>query len=258
MVGDDGAGGPRSGASGRWRLLPLILIGLGLAAVYASGLHRHLTLDAVLAQRADWRQAVEARLVPAALLFLLVYTAVVALMLPIASLLTVLGGFLFGTLLGGTLTVAAATMGAVLVFLAARSALGAALERRAGPRLAALLAGFRADAPSYLLALRLTPVFPFWLVNLAAALGGVGLPVFAWTTAVGIVPGTFAFASFGTGLDSVVAAQAQAQAACRAAGGTACAATLDLKAALTPQLLLALVLLGAVSLIPLVRRRISR
>ncbi|MFN3673996.1 MAG: VTT domain-containing protein [Bosea sp. (in: a-proteobacteria)] len=121
-----------------------------------------------------------------------------------------------------------------------------------------LLQGFRSDAVSYLLFLRLAPVFPFWLVNLAAALGGVGLPVFLWTTLVGIVPGTLALAFAGRGLDSAIAAQGAARASCLAAGVADCARGLTLSALMTPELLAGLGLLGCVALIPIVWRRISK
>ncbi|MGL4975055.1 MAG: TVP38/TMEM64 family protein, partial [Bosea sp. (in: a-proteobacteria)] len=117
--------------------------------------------------------------------------------------------------------------------------------------------GFREDAASYMLFLRLVPVFPFWLVNLAPALAGVPLSTFLWTTLVGIVPGTFAFAFAGAGLDSVVAAQAAARASCLAAGRTDCSAGLDLKALVTPQLLTAFALLGLVALVPVIWRKLK-
>jgi uncharacterized membrane protein YdjX (TVP38/TMEM64 family) len=144
------------------------------------------------------------------------------------------------------------------VFVIARSAFGAGLRRRAGPALARILDGFRDDAASYLLFLRLVPAFPFWLVNLAAALGGVALPVFVWTTLVGIVPGSFAFSVAGAGLDSVIAAQQAARGACEAAGRGDCGHGLDLGAILTPQMLAAFVLMGCTALIPAIWRRISK
>ncbi len=99
------------------------------------------------------------------------------------------------------------------------------------------------------------PAFPFWLVNLAPALLGVPLRVFVPATLIGIVPGTFAFAFAGAGLDSVIAAQKAAKLACIAAGGTDCYLRIDLHALVTPKLLVALAALGVVALIPVVLRR---
>jgi uncharacterized membrane protein YdjX (TVP38/TMEM64 family) len=240
------------------RYLPLALLALAMIGAYAAGLHRYLSLDAITEHRETLKRAVEAHRLLALLSYVGVYAACVALSLPGAALLTLLGGFLFGGIFGGIAAVIAATLGAITVFMVARSAFGEALQRRAGPALGRILDGFKSDAASYLLFLRLVPAFPFWLVNLAAALGGVKLPVFAWTTLVGIIPGTLAFSVAGAGLDSVIAAQSQARAACQAAGRGDCAGGLKLKALVTPELLIAFALLGCMALIPVIWRRISK
>jgi uncharacterized membrane protein YdjX (TVP38/TMEM64 family) len=180
----------------------------------------------------------------------------VALSIPGAVLLTVLGGFLFGWLVAGLVVVVAATAGATIVFLVARSSLGNMLARRAGPRLNALARGFRDDAFSYLLFLRLVPAFPFWLVNLAPALFNVPLATFVAATLVGIVPGTFAFAFLGSGFDSIIAEQTEVHEACVAAGRSDCEMTFEAGALLTPELIVAFVALGLVALIPVVVRRV--
>ena len=140
----------------------------------------------------------------ATLAFVVVYAGATALSLPGALFLTMAGGFLFGTWLGGLLSVIGATSGAVVLFLIARSSLGAALRDRAGPWLMRLEAGFRRDAFSYLLVLRLVPLFPFWLVNLVPALLDVPLSTFALATFVGIIPGGLVYASVGSGLGAVL------------------------------------------------------
>lgn len=140
----------------------------------------------------------------AAATFVAAYAAVVALSIPGAIWMTLLGGFLFGVSLGAPLIVLAATLGATLVFLVARSSLGAALKERAGPWLGKLEAGFRENAASYLLILRLVPAAPFFIVNLAPAFLGVPLSTFIWTTVLGIVPGTVVFTSVGAGLGEII------------------------------------------------------
>ena len=111
----------------------------------------------------------------AVIAYIALYIVVVALSLPGAAFLTVAGGFLFGLALGASAAVVGATVGATVIFLVARSALGEPLLKRAGPRAAKLAEGFRADALSYLLFLRLVPAFPFFLVNLVPAFAGVRL-----------------------------------------------------------------------------------
>jgi uncharacterized membrane protein YdjX (TVP38/TMEM64 family) len=122
---------------------------------------------------------------------------------PGAAILTIAGGFLFGTWVGGLCAVIGATLGATAIFLAARAGL-AGLAHRAGRFVGKLEAGFRADAFNYLLVLRLVPIFPFWLINLVPALVGVRLPTYMLATFLGIVPGTFVYASLGNGLGSLV------------------------------------------------------
>jgi uncharacterized membrane protein YdjX (TVP38/TMEM64 family) len=104
--------------------------------------------------------------------------------------------------------------------------------------------------------LRLVPLFPFWLVNLVPALCGVRLATFVTATVVGIIPATFAFAFVGAGLDSVIVAQQAAYRACLAAGRTDCRLEFHMHAALTPELLTALVALGLLALIPVAVKRI--
>ena len=152
--------------------------------------------------------------------YVALYIAVVALSLPGGAVLTITGGVLFGVVIGGAAALVGATIGAICIFLIARSAVGEHLVRRAGPLAERLAEGFRADAFSYLLFLRLVPLFPFWLVNLVPALCGVRLATFAAATAIGIIPATFAFAFVGAGLDSVIAAQEAAYRACLAAGAS--------------------------------------
>ena len=108
-------------------------------------------------------------------------------------------------MLGGSLTVVGATIGAVIVFLAARTALAETLREKAGPRLSKLRAGFQENAFSYLLFLRLVPAFPFFLVNIAAGLFGMRTGPYALATFLGIMPGTFVFSSIGAGAGSVIA-----------------------------------------------------
>lgn len=186
------------------RLLPLILLLVGLAAVYGAGLHRYLSFEALRDHReelVDW--VADDRLV-AALAFIGLYVLVVALSLPGGALLTIVGGFLFGTVVGALFALIGATVGAAVVFLAARTAFREVLRARAAPFLARMEVGFRANAFNYLVVLRLVPLFPFWLVNLVPAFLGVGLRTFILATVVGIIPGTFVYASFGNGLGALI------------------------------------------------------
>ena len=138
-----------------------------------------------------------------ALAFILAYAGFVALSVPGAALLTITGGFLFGPWLGTTYAVIGATLGATVVFLAARVGL-AGLIARAGPWIRRFEAGFRDNALNYLLVLRLIPIFPFWLVNLVAGAVGLRLSVYLLGTFIGIIPVTFIYASLGNGFGTLV------------------------------------------------------
>jgi len=168
-----------------------------------AGGNRYLSF-AVLAENRDWLcSLVQQWGLLAAFGYIAIYGALVALSVPGAAGLTFAGGFLFGTWTGAVCAVIGATLGATALFVAARAGLGG-LAQRAGRFAAKLEAGFRADAFSYLLVLRLVPIFPFWLVNLVPALVGVRLGTFVLATFLGIIPGSFVYASLGSGLGSVV------------------------------------------------------
>ena len=182
------------------RYLPLALFGLMLAGVYATGLYRYLSLESLRQNASALTGLVHEHRLAAAVGFVVVYAGSVALSVPGAVALTVAGGFLFGSILGTGLVLLAATLGAIILFFVARSAFGAGLARSVGGTIQKLEAGFRRDAFNYLLFLRLLPIFPFWLVNLAAALLGVNLRTFVIATAIGIVPGSFVYVQLGAGL----------------------------------------------------------
>jgi uncharacterized membrane protein YdjX (TVP38/TMEM64 family) len=238
----------------RW--LPLGIVAAVSATVLVMGWHRQLSLETLVHHHDDVQAFVAANLVAALAVYVAVYVAVVALSVPGGLFLTVTGGILFGGWLGGAAAIVGATIGATLIFLIARSAFGEHLAHRAGALAEKLADGFRADAFSYLLFLRLVPVFPFFLVNLVPALVGVRLGTFVAATAIGIVPAGFAFAFIGAGLDSVIRAEGASYNACRAAGGVDCRVEFDLKAAVTPELIAALVALGVIALVPVAVKRL--
>ena len=238
------------------RFAPVVVVLLAMVLVFASGAHRHLSLETLVRHRMAIDGFLDHHMVAALGAFIAIYIVVVSLSIPGALFLTITSGILFGTLIGGTASVIGATTGATVIFLVARSACGENLVRRAGPLACKLAAGFRANAFSYLLFLRFVPAFPFFLVNLVPAIAGVKLRTFVAATAIGIVPATFAFAFFGSGLDSVLAAQEGPYRACLAAGRTECPIHFDIGAIMTPQLLAAFAALGALALIPVLVKRL--
>ena len=203
MNGDPGTKTGNKGLSLR-RGLPLLVLLSGLALFFILGLHRYLSFE-VLSEHRDWLNAqIERYGILAGLVFTVIYAVAIALSVPGGAVLTIAGGFLFGTLATTAYVMVGATLGAVVLFLAARSALFDMLHAKAGPSLLKMEQGFKDNALSYLLVLRLIPLFPFWLVNLVPALLGVPLKTYVIGTALGIIPGTFVFASVGNGLGTLL------------------------------------------------------
>ncbi len=222
------------------RLWIVLGIVAAVAAIRASGLGAHLSLDTLARHREALTGFVAENWLLAALAYLGLYVAAVAFSVPGAVFITLSGGFLFGAVAGTALTVIGATIGATAVFLLARTLFGEDALSRLGPRAEALAEAIRRNAASYLLVLRLVPLFPFFLVNLVPAFVGVRLPVYVATTLVGILPGTAVFSLAGAGLGDVLAL-----------GGE-----FNVGAVLTPQVLGALIGLALLSLaaIPLKAR----
>lgn len=224
----------------RW--VPLAVIIAGLVAAFALGLDQYLSLEVLARERAALVAFIAEHRTTAVLAYLGVYAVAVALSIPGGLVLTLAGGFLFGVAIGATLAVVGATVGATLLFLAARTSLGETLRRRAGPWLGRLADGFRADGFSYLLTLRLIPVVPFWLVNLVPAILGMRLLPYVAATLLGIIPATVVFAGVGHGLGATLDAGADP----------------DLGILLRPAILLPLLGLALLSLAPVAYRRWRR
>ncbi len=224
------------------RLLPLVVLVALLIAAFALRLDRYVTLDALRDNRAALTELVQNHSILSSLFYVLIYTVAVALSFPGATILSLTGGLLFGATLGAFLTVIGATAGATILFVIARSAAGDVLRVRAGPFLARLSEGFSRNSFNYLLFLRLVPAFPFWVVNLVPAIVGMRLLPFVIATAIGIIPGTFVYSAFGASLGTVFDAGREVQ----------------LKDVLSPTLLAGLVVLGLLSLLPILLKSKTR
>jgi uncharacterized membrane protein YdjX (TVP38/TMEM64 family) len=185
------------------RLAPLLPLLAAFFAFFALGLNEYVTLDKLQDNRAQLKDWVQQHRTEAALIFIAAYIVVAAASLPAGAVLSVTGGFLFGSVFGAAWIVIGATIGATILFLIARSTLGEPLRQRFSGSIKTMEEGFRRNAFSYMLILRLVPLFPFWLVNLAPAFLGVSLATFVLTTAIGIIPGAFVFASIGNGLNAL-------------------------------------------------------
>jgi uncharacterized membrane protein YdjX (TVP38/TMEM64 family) len=247
--------GQNSASGFRPLRLLTILAALALVGVTAFLLNRYISPEAILSRYDRIRFEVDNHPIRATVVYMAAYAGVVSLSLPGSAMMTVLGGLLFGWLWGGLAAMGAATGGAIIIFSIARTTLGVWLARVAGPGLAKAADGIRQDAANYMLFMRLVPLFPFFLVNLAPALVGVKLRTFAWTTALGIIPATTTLAIVGAGLDSVVRRQKAAYEACVTAAEAVCRFDLSLKSLISPGMLVAFAALGFIALVPVIVRR---
>lgn len=238
---------------GLW--LPVLILAALMALGFAFGWHKYLSFKTIGVNYDALKVFVAGNFAVALLAYMAIYIAAVALSAPGGLILTLSGGLLFGWQAGVPAAIVAATIGASILFLIVKSSLGETLAAKAGPSLAQFREGLAENALSYLLFLRLVPVFPFVLVNIAPALLGVPFRTYVIGTFIGIMPGTAAFSFAGAGLGSVVEAQNKIYQTCLAAKpdnpDVACPYTIDTSVLITKELLAAFALLGVVSLIPI-------
>lgn len=235
---------PRAGRSRhharRWALL--IALGALVSGVYLSGVWRYLSLDELAGHRQMLRAWATVHPILAVACFASIYAVVVLASVPGATVMTLAGGFVFGVWLGAASALAGANAGAFGVYLLARKLLAGPLARRVarhGSTVKRLADGFRRDAFFYLLSLRLMPVVPFWLVNIAAGLGGASPRAFVAATLLGAAPATIVYSAIGAGLGETFAA----------------GRTPRLSGLMSPGLVLPLMGLALLSLAPVIARR---
>lgn len=224
------------------RFIPLVIIAIALIAFFSLGLQKYLSFSALKAHNHTLQQFTQSHFLIAALSFCLLYILSVTLSIPGATLLTITGGLLFGSIFGTLLVVISATIGASLLFLAVRTSFGELLTTKAGPRLKQLEAGFQKNSFNYLLTLRLIPLFPFWLLNIAPALLKMRLRPFIAATFLGIIPGSFVYVSLGDGLEHLFSL----------------GKTPDLTIIFQPKILIPIIGLALLSLLPVIYKKLKQ
>jgi len=222
-----------------WRLLPLAALILGAALFFAFGLHNYLTFEALREHRELLVGWVEANALLAALGYIAAYALAVVFVPPSGTVVSLAGGFVFGVV-GGTISVViGATIGATALFLATKYSIGDAARKLEGPKLRKMEAGFQENELSYMLFLRLVPLFPFWLVNIAPAFLGVSLRNYVIGTFFGIIPGAAVYVTVGAGLGGIFDAGEE----------------LSLSGVLTPEIIAGLLGLAVLSLLPIAYKK---
>jgi uncharacterized membrane protein YdjX (TVP38/TMEM64 family) len=221
------------------RLWPLAVLLAGFLAFFILDLDRYLSFDALRDNRILLREWTATNPWLSVLVYAAVYIAVVSFSLPGSTLMTISGGFLFGPVIGTATTVFAATSGAVILFVSAKTVFGDVLRAKAGPAIRKMEAEFRKNELSYMFVLRLVPLFPFFVVNLAPAFLGVSLRNFVIATFFGIIPAAWVYTLTGNGLGAVLDA----------------GETPDLGIIFRPEILGPILGLAALALIPVIYRR---
>jgi len=224
------------------RFIPILVIVAAIVTFFILDLGQYLSFDALAEHRQALSEQVAKHPVLASLVYISVYILVVALSLPGGMVMTLSGGFLFGAVWGTSMAVTGATLGATLLFLIAKTSLGDFLLAKAGHTVKKLQAGFEADVWSYMFILRIVPIFPFFLVNLAPAFLGVPLRVYVVATFFGIIPATFVYALAGSGLGKVFEQGEHFSAA----------------SILTPEMMGAFLGLGLLALVPVIYKRLAK
>lgn len=234
MPNDVPAVQPASGSStGKIIIAAVIVCAIG--AFFYFDLGRFLSLDALKQNRDSLLTFTEANYIASVALFILAYVMVTGLSLPGAVILTLAGGFLFGSVFGTLFVNLGATTGATLAFLAARYMLRDWVEQKFGKWLGPLQEGFAKNAFSYLMTLRLIPLFPFFVVNLVSGLTRMNVGSYVAATALGIIPGSFVYAYAGRQLGTIN----------------------SLKEIASPNVIAAFVLLGLLALVPIVYKKFT-
>ena len=215
------------------KIVILGILGLGLGAFFYFDVGQYFSLEALKANRDDLLAYTNANFAAAVILYVSIYILQTGFSLPGGALMTLTGGFLFGSVLGTIFVNIGATTGATLAFLAARYVLRDWVERKFGKRIEPIQAGFAQNAFSYLLTLRLIPAFPFFLVNLVSGLTRIPLGTYVIGTSIGIIPGSFVYAFAGRQLGSIN----------------------SLAEIASPPVLMAFTFLGLLALVPIVHRK---
>lgn len=213
-------------------LLLALLIGI-IVAYKLLGLERFFSFEALKMQKELLLSLVQGHFWLSATVLMLGYALSVALMIPIATFFALASGFMFGALWGTLIAVLGATLGAVASFYVARFMVGDSLQQRYAHELERFNAEFETNGYSYLFALRLLPIFPFFMINLLCGLTRIDVKTFFITTFIGIIPGGFAYTYAGSQLSTINA----------------------LSDIFTKEMALALVLLGLLSLIPVAYKK---
>jgi len=224
------------------RYSPIIILVIGLILFFSFGGQKYLSLSMVKEHYNSLLVWTHNHFWLSSLIFIITYMIVVAFSIPGATIMTLLGGFLFGLLPGVVWVILGATIGSYLVFLAVKTALGETLKTKASGSIEKLRNGFEHNAFNYLLTLRLIPIFPFFVINIACGALSIRSATFFWATLIGIIPSSLIYTWVGTGLGFALQQGKE----------------LNMGIIFEAQFILPIVGLGILSLVPVIYKKFKR
>ena len=221
------------------KMIPVAILLLGLILFFVFGGQDYLNFQTLSEHYKKLQAFTNDHYVISVLTYMLVYILVVAFSIPGATVMTLIGGFLFGVIFGSIWVVLSATVGASITFLAVNTAFGNILKNKVDTKLSKIQKGFTENAFNYLLVLRLIPIFPFFAINIAAGIVGMKLRTFFIATLIGIIPGSAVYAWVGSGLGYTLDQ----------------GKSINLGIIFEPQVLLPIIALAVLSIIPIIIKK---
>ncbi|MFC4893120.1 TVP38/TMEM64 family protein [Pseudofrancisella aestuarii] len=226
----------------KYKSIPIIILVIGLIVFFILGGYKYLTLETLKQNYENLLKFTSQNLILSSMIYSICYILVVAFSIPGAAVMTLLGGFLFGIVFGSILVVSSATIGAVILFLAVKTSFGEMLKDKAKGSVEKMRKGFSDNAFNYLLVLRLVPIFPFFVINIACGVLNIKLKDFFFGTLLGIIPGSVIYVWVGTGLGYAIK---QGQ-------------ELNLGIIFQKEFILPILALALLSLIPVIKKKLTR
>lgn len=225
------------------RFIPLSIIAIIIITAIKFNIMQYLNFASLQQHHTQLALYVQNHYFLSISIFCICYIVLVTASIPGASIFSLLAGFLFGSIIGTSLVVTSATIGATLLLIAVKLAFGESVAAKIGSKVKFMETNFKQNAFYYLLSLRFLPIMPFWLINLAAGIFNVKLRDFILATFLGIIPGTFVYVNIGSSLTSIFAQNSN---------------EFKLSSLISPQILLALTLLGVISFIPVIAKSLKK
>jgi uncharacterized membrane protein YdjX (TVP38/TMEM64 family) len=186
------------------RYLPFLIIIIIAGLVWLSGIYEYISIESLKRNQVFLNEYVEKNYIFSIGIFVSIYITMTALSIPVASFLTLTAGFLYGIYVGLAVVMLSASVGSTIFLFSAKIATKKLVPDIKVKWLNRMRRGFNENSFSYMLSLRLLPVFPFWMVNVGAAIFQIPLRHFFFATLIGIIPGSFIIITIGANIGEIL------------------------------------------------------